>query len=144
MEIHKFHSRNQKQGESIELFFSDLKIKAKTCLFGDLTDELICDQIVCGITSDSESVDCVLSQANKKDKGFVTIYMNNRPSKMKVDTGAKCNVMSQKTFKRVTNGEQLLKQNKATNLVAYGGTKIETTGVVTLSCCFFLAFFWLY
>lgn len=52
MERHKFHSRNQKQGETIESFISDLRIKAKTCQFGELTDELICDKIVCGITSD--------------------------------------------------------------------------------------------
>ncbi|KAL7832506.1 hypothetical protein SRHO_G00295240 [Serrasalmus rhombeus] len=52
MERHKFHSRNQKQGESIESFIRDLRIKAKSCDSGDLTDELICDRIVCGITSD--------------------------------------------------------------------------------------------
>lgn len=53
MERHKFNSRNQRQGETIESFVSDLRIKAKTCQFGDLTDELICDKMVCGITSDS-------------------------------------------------------------------------------------------
>lgn len=277
MERHKFHSRNQKQGENIESFISDLRIKAKSCHFGDLTDELICDRIVCGITRDSlrksllrdseltlakaisicrihemteensrtlatqatsvdairpvsnrkyqskpqslsqtitkcnncgsshaakrekcpafgqqchnckklnhykkyckskphsqnnsykktfrqsvhevaveqptacedetfyvdglkvdNCVDCVNSHANEKDEGFVTIYINGRSTEMKVDTGAKCNVLSQETYKRVTNGEQLVKQNKTTNLVAYGGTKIETDGMVTLSCC---------
>ena len=53
MERHKFHTRSQKQGESIESFTSDLRIKAKCCHFGDMTDELICDRIVCGITSDT-------------------------------------------------------------------------------------------
>ena len=53
MERHKFHTRNQKQGESIESFISDLRIKAKCCHFGDLTDELICDRIVCGVASDT-------------------------------------------------------------------------------------------
>ncbi len=53
MERHKFHSRNQKQGETIESFISDLRIKAKACHFGELTDELICDRIVCGINSES-------------------------------------------------------------------------------------------
>lgn len=53
---------------------------------------------------------------------------------MKVDTGAKCNVMPQETFKCVTTGEQPVKPNTATNLVAYGGSKIKTTAVVTLSC----------
>ena len=53
MERHKFHARGQKQGESIESFISDLRIKAKCCHFGDLTEELICDRIVCGLTSDT-------------------------------------------------------------------------------------------
>lgn len=42
----------QKQGETIESFISDLRIKAKACQFCDLTDELICDRIVCGIKSE--------------------------------------------------------------------------------------------
>ncbi len=53
LERHKFHSRNQKQGETIESFISDLRIKAKACNFRELTDELICDRIVCGINSES-------------------------------------------------------------------------------------------
>lgn len=53
MERHKFHSRNQKQGETIETYISDLRIKAKSCQFGELTDELICDRIVCGINNES-------------------------------------------------------------------------------------------
>ena len=53
MERLKFHTRIQKQGESIDSFTSDLRIKAKCCHFGELTDELICDRIVCGVTSDT-------------------------------------------------------------------------------------------
>ncbi|XP_039667548.1 uncharacterized protein LOC120565686 isoform X2 [Perca fluviatilis] len=53
MERHKFHSRNQKQGETIESYVSDLRIKAESCHFGDLTEELICDRIVCGIRNDN-------------------------------------------------------------------------------------------
>lgn len=53
MERHKFNSRNQKQGENIESYISDLRIKDNSCHFGNLTDELICDRIVCGIRNDS-------------------------------------------------------------------------------------------
>ena len=52
LERHKFHTWNQRPGESIESFISNLRIKAKTCNFGQITDELICDRIVCGVTSD--------------------------------------------------------------------------------------------
>lgn len=43
--------------------------------------------------------------------------------------------MSLGTFKRVTNGRHLSKQEKAANLVTYRGTRIETQGIETLSCC---------
>lgn len=48
VERHILHSRNQKQGETIESSLSDLKILAKNGLFGDLTNELICDRIAFG------------------------------------------------------------------------------------------------
>lgn len=91
-------------------------------------------------------VDCISSHTSYNDEGFVTIHINGVPTEIKVDTGAKCNVMSFDTFKLVANGEQLVKQRTATNLVAYGGTRIKTSGVVTLPCylqeqCHLLPFF---
>uniref|UniRef100_A0A3Q2DE46 Gypsy retrotransposon integrase-like protein 1 n=1 Tax=Cyprinodon variegatus TaxID=28743 RepID=A0A3Q2DE46_CYPVA len=271
MDRHKFHTRNQRQGETVESFISDLRIKAKCCHFGEITDELICDRIICGVTSDTlrkallrdseltlakaisiarihemteessktlataaTSVDAVkpapgssakpkppytpqttncsncggshvakrescpafgkqchscgksnhykhccrskphsqqgraarrsvheievaessyddgtfyvdgveiANQVNsvdsvtaEKDEGFVTVDINNTRLEMKVDTGARCNVMSLKTYKTVADGEQLVKQGKAVSLIAYGGTRIETSGMVTLPC----------
>lgn len=72
---------------------------------------------VVGVKVDSD-VDGVSSQADKKDEGFVTIHINSRPTEMKVNKGAKFNVMPQETFKRLTTGEQPVKPNTATNLVA--------------------------
>ena len=63
------------------------------------------------------------------------MHINGKSTEMKVDTGAKCNVMSLNTFKRLNNGEQLVQQKKAASLVAYGGTRIETNGIATLQCC---------
>lgn len=284
MERHKFHSRNQKQGENVDAFISDLRIKAKSCRFGELTDELICDRIVCGVNSESlrkallrdsdltlakaisicrihemteennktlaisphtaTNVDavqpvsgrgrqhtrqsprkeqndypaitncrnCGNSHAAKKEKcaafgqqchnckkmnhfkkcckarrqynqktsshkkfvhelevdnhashddtfyvdgveydkpvdtvnplmtdleeGFVTLHFNKTPIDVKVDTGAKCNVMPEKIFKQITKDVLSVKQLKTPNLVAYGGSKIETEGLVTLPCSF--------
>ena len=51
-ERHVFNSRAQGVNESIHLYVTDLRLKAKTCEFGVLTDELIRDRIVCGIKSD--------------------------------------------------------------------------------------------
>jgi hypothetical protein len=49
IERHTFNTRNQKEGESFSSYLADLKIKASTCEFQNLKDELIRDRIVCGI-----------------------------------------------------------------------------------------------
>ena len=51
-ERHKFNTRNQQPGETIDQYVTDLKTKAQTCEFAELKDGLIRDRIVCGITCD--------------------------------------------------------------------------------------------
>ena len=51
-ERYVFHRRNQ--GESIEQFVTDLKIKAPTRQFENLKDSMIHDRLVLGITSQRE------------------------------------------------------------------------------------------
>ncbi|KAK7907206.1 hypothetical protein WMY93_015818 [Mugilogobius chulae] len=289
MERHKFNTRNQKAGETIESYVSDLRIKAKSCSFGELCEELIRDRLVCGIhndhlrktllrdsdltlakaisvcqihemteehnktlmsphssvtnvdaihtrhvtrrdndrvkiskpntdatqfindctncggshvakrnkclafgqqcnackkmnhfkkccktrpqfdkpkprfdrqrqrrsvyqvdtdhkeESDSDTyyvngitldmtVDSTFAQTNEKEEAFTTFLINNKTVEMKVDTGAKCNVLSLKTFEQVKKHEQLKPCTKPTNLIAYGGSKIKTEGFVDLCC----------
>ena len=50
-ERHKFNTRSQADGESIDQYVTELQTLAATCEFGDLKDSLICDRIVCGINS---------------------------------------------------------------------------------------------
>ena len=47
-----FNTRNQQIGETIDQYVTDLRNKANTCEYGNLTDSLIKDRLVCGITSD--------------------------------------------------------------------------------------------
>ena len=47
-----FNQRNQKEGERIDNFVSELKRLSLTCEFGDLKDSLIRDRIVGGVLSD--------------------------------------------------------------------------------------------
>lgn len=281
MERHKFNTRNQRAGETIESYVSDLRIKAKSCNFGELCEELIRDRLVCGINndhlrkvllrdsdltlvkaisvcqihemteehnktlmsphnsvtnvdalqnrpvkrrdndkakfksksgvpqiitdcnncgsshvakrnkcpafgqqcnackkmnhfgkcckskpqyvkqrqrksvhhvdmdhkddSDSETyyvngitldvtVDSTCAQTQEKEEAFTTLHINDSTVEMKVDTGAKCNVLSAKTFEKVKRNEQIKPCSKPTNLVAYGGSKIRTLGFVDLCC----------
>ena len=46
------NTRNQKAGESIDRYITDLRTKGKTCEFGTLCESLIHDRVVCGIMDD--------------------------------------------------------------------------------------------
>lgn len=59
------------------------------------------------------------------------MHTNGNHTEMKVDTGAKCNGISQGAFNHVANGGRFVKRKKAAKLVAYGGSKLKTTGRVT-------------
>ena len=50
-ERYVFHSRKQLQGEPIEQFVTDLKLKAQTCQFDNLKDSMIRDRLVLGVTN---------------------------------------------------------------------------------------------
>ena len=50
-ERYVFHSRKQLQGEPIEQFVTDLKLKAQTCQFENLKDSMIRDRLVLGVTN---------------------------------------------------------------------------------------------
>ena len=51
-ERYVFHQRVQHADELMDDFFADLRVKAKSCEFGDLEDSLIRDRIVIGIRDD--------------------------------------------------------------------------------------------
>lgn len=72
----------------------------------------------------TSSVDTIGTQTENRNGGFITIlYVKDKPVEMKMDTRATCNVMANHTFLQLSVG-QILKCNKTTNLVAYGGNKI--------------------
>ena len=48
-ERHKFFTRSQHVGESIEQFANALRTLTKTCDFGTITDSLIRDRLICGV-----------------------------------------------------------------------------------------------
>ena len=49
LERHKFFTREQNLGESIDDYVNELKTRSRDCEFGTLRDSLIADRIVCGI-----------------------------------------------------------------------------------------------
>jgi transposase InsO family protein len=49
---HRFNTKFQGEGESIDQFVTELKTLAKNCKFGEICDELIRDRIVVGVNND--------------------------------------------------------------------------------------------
>ena len=47
-----FRSRVQAEQEPINQFITDIKVKAKSCNFGELADGIIRDQIVIGVNDE--------------------------------------------------------------------------------------------
>ncbi|XP_040063479.2 uncharacterized protein LOC120837905 [Ixodes scapularis] len=51
-ERYRFNQMKQKEGETFTEFLTAARLQAKKCKFGELTDELLRDRIIVGITND--------------------------------------------------------------------------------------------
>ena len=51
VERHKFFTRNQESGETFDKYLTELRLLEKTCDFGTLSDSLLRDRIVCGLSN---------------------------------------------------------------------------------------------
>ena len=52
-ERHIFFTRKQGMSENIDAYVTALKLKAKDCEFGSLSDGLVRDLLICGVRSDA-------------------------------------------------------------------------------------------
>ena len=68
-----------------------------------------------------------LESVAKKNEIHCTMNVNDSLVPMKIDTGAKCNVMSLTLFKKIRKQERI-DAEESTSLIAYGGTLIKTLG----------------
>ncbi len=55
--------------------------------------------------------------------------INGKQFDIKIDTGAKCNVITLDLFKRISRNEKI-NHTRAVKLVAYGGDTLATLGTV--------------
>ncbi len=119
---------------------TELRKLAKSCEFAQLHDSLMKDRIVCGIHSaevkarllrEEEFFIGTIGQGDKTpaEDWNVDMAINEKNVKLKLDTGAQCNVMPLDLYKRLTSE----KPRKAkTKLVSYSGHNIRTIGKNTL------------
>ena len=78
-----------------------------------------------------ESVDT--TDIHYKNEIHCTLRIHGTDIDMKVDTGAKCNVIPYSLYTQLNRGERI-DTHKVVNLIAYGGTRIHTRGEVRLPC----------
>ena len=77
-----------------------------------------------------EIVDC--QDPNFKE-AFVKLHINGKIAKLKIDTGAHCNVMPLELFNQIKATETISCQNPV-KLTSYSGNTMDTMGETLLSC----------
>ena len=75
----------------------------------------------------------VITQTKIQNEIHCTARVNTHEIRLKVETGAKCNVLPLENFKKVQKRETIEKA-KAVNLVAQGGERFSTLGTADLQC----------
>ena len=68
-----------------------------------------------------------------KGEIFATLIVNEQRQDVKIDTGAKCNVMSQAVMQQQKLTSMLNTQRKI-QLITYGGAMFETLGTLNVAC----------
>uniref|UniRef100_A0A1Y1KPK9 Paraneoplastic antigen Ma-like C-terminal domain-containing protein n=1 Tax=Photinus pyralis TaxID=7054 RepID=A0A1Y1KPK9_PHOPY len=113
---HMFHTRRQKDGESIDSFVTDLKKLAQSCNFGDVKDSLIRDIIVCGVI-DHKVRDALLRETELDLKKCVDMCraaeLANLQSKQIGECGSQIDAVSRKPkYKKDTRDDHHGKQSR--------------------------------
>ena len=75
----------------------------------------------------------VITQTKIRNEIHCTARVNTHEIRLKIDTGARCNVLPLDLFTKVQKKETITKA-KAVNLVAYGGERVPTLGTADLQC----------
>jgi hypothetical protein len=81
-----------------------------------------------------DCLDDVTINIFNRGEALVNVNVNGKMAEMKIDTGAKINVMSLNTFRRITDGSDLRIMGKPVRLIAYGGDNFATMGSAILNC----------
>ena len=92
------------------------------------------NQLYAETNSSSESLSLHDDEQKIDKEGHCFVTVNDKQLNLKVDTGAKCNVMSFNTYKLVRHNEELQMPIKQVNLVTFGGSMVTPIGTVTLPC----------
>jgi len=71
---------------------------------------------------DLSVIDAITSKPGKKSEIYCTMDINGQAVEIKIDTGAKCNIITLDIRKRISRNEKIDNTN-AVLLVSYSGTR---------------------
>ena len=71
--------------------------------------------------------------SHSKDEIYATLVLDGNPTKLKVDTGAKCHVMMRSMLRKMMTSSNVDTTHRV-RLVAYSGDSFITEGTITLRC----------
>ena len=90
------------------------------------------DELFIGTVTAQEENQQEREQVQKESEWTSKLKINGQTIHIKLDTGAKCNVMSKTLFNKIRANDVL--QKSRTRIIAYGGHKIDVIGHTTLLC----------
>ena len=100
------------------------------------------DILHCDVDSDDQEdeylvINTVHVDKKAKDEVFVNLQLNNEVVTLKIDSGAKCNVISRDLASQISKAQRTpIKVNRKNKvkLLAYGGDSFYTLGTATFNC----------
>ncbi|XP_022809240.1 uncharacterized protein LOC111346200 [Stylophora pistillata] len=127
-ERYRFNNRKQEAGESISAYVIELRVIAENCSHNEITpEEILRDRLILGLRDDkcrpttpqintveevTEEVFCII-QIGCGSRAMITMEVGKPSSQSQVtfqlDTGAECNLLSLKDYRRVTEEVDLKK-----------------------------------
>ena len=83
-----------------------------------------------------DSVDHMNTNSNihKKNEITCTAKINGNTTELKIDTGAKCNVMKLHTLQKLCGNKTDIDRSQVSHIIAYSGDSFSTIGIATLDC----------
>ncbi len=82
-----------------------------------------------------ENVPQVEAVESRNDEWYSTLKLGEHLVKLKLDTGAKCNVLPKHLFNKITQGQQEVSKSN-TKLISYSGDSIQTMGQAIIECLY--------
>jgi hypothetical protein len=89
-----------------------------------------------GVESSDEEIEYhidAIETARVKDEAHTNVKLNGKTTRVKIDTGAKINVMKISVLEKIQENVEIRPQN-AVVIKAYGGEKFSTLGTAHLAC----------